>query len=238
MEIFYAYSVDGRSALLDEEESAHCVRVLRHRKGDDVEVIDGLGTLYHCVLEDDSPKKAVARVVSAEEGWHSHPYKLTMAVCPTKNNDRFEWFVEKATEVGVDVIAPVIGDRSERKVYKTDRARKIALSATKQSLKALVPVVEEPVSVKEFIRSDRGGLKLIAYCFEGEKGRTSAMEALRGLEDGGEVTVLIGPEGDFSPEEARLAIDCGYVPIHLGESRLRTETAAVTAAEAVYLRRL
>ena len=101
-----------------------------------------------------------------------------------------------------------------------------------------LPVVEEPVSVKEFIRSDRGGLKLIAYCFEGEKGRTSAMEALRGLEDGGEVTVLIGPEGDFSPEEARLAIDCGYVPIHLGESRLRTETAAVTAAEAVYLRRL
>jgi len=232
MELFYAYEADGRSCRLDAEESTHCVRVLRHRAGDEIDVIDGLGTLYHCRLTDDSPKGAEAEVLSTEENWHSHPYRLTVGCCPTKNNDRFEWFVEKATELGVDTIVPLIGDRSERKVYKTDRARRIALSATKQSLKARIPEIGEPVSVKEFIGTKRAGCKLIAYCFEGETPRESIAEAIKGQE---EICVLIGPEGDFSPEEAALALKYGYVPIHLGPSRLRTETAAVTAVEAVYL---
>ena len=144
--------------------------------------------------------------------------------------------MEKATEVGVDRIVPLIGDRSERKVYKTERAQKIALAATKQSLKAKIPEMAEPVTVKEFLKSD-GELKLIAYCFEGEIPRTSIKEALAQYQ-GSDITVLIGPEGDFSPEEAALAIANGYIPIHLGPSRLRTETAAVTAAEAVYFRYL
>ena len=236
MELFYAYESDGRTCRLDADESGHCVRVLRHRAGDEIHVIDGLGTMYRCRLTDDSPKGAEAEVLEPFPGWGGHPYRLTVACCPTKNNDRFEWFVEKATEVGVDRIVPVIGERSERKVYKTDRALRIALSAAKQSLKARIPEIAEPVSVRDFIRE--GGveksLKLIAYCFEGDTRRISIQEALRGF-DGTDVTVLIGPEGDFSPEEARLAVEQGYIPVHLGSSRLRTETAAVLAATAVYL---
>ncbi len=234
MELFYAHEADGGYCRLDAEESGHCVRVLRHRAGDEIDVIDGLGTLYHCRLTDDSPKGAEAQVLETRADWNAHPYHLTIGCCPTKNNDRFEWFVEKATELGVDCIVPLIGERSERKVYKTDRAARIALSATKQSLKARIPAIEEPVSVKEFLHRPADGLRLIAYCFEGETLRTSIKAALKSFQ-GTEVTVLIGPEGDFSPEEARLALENGYIPIHLGASRLRTETAAVTAVEAVYL---
>ena len=234
MELFYAYEADDRSCRLDADESGHCVRVLRHRAGDEIHVIDGQGTMYRCRLTDDNPKGAEAEVLEAFPGWGGHPYRLTVACCPTKNNDRFEWFVEKATEVGVDCIVPVIGDRSERKVYKTDRALRIALSATKQSLKSCIPEIAEPVSVKDFIRRSGNSLKLIAYCFEGDTRRISIQEALRGF-DGTDITVLIGPEGDFSPEEARLAVEQGYIPVHLGSSRLRTETAAVLAATAVYL---
>ena len=253
MEIFYAHDADGRFCRLDADESGHCCRVLRHRVGDEVHVIDGLGTMYRCRLVDDNPKGAEAEVLEAFPDWGGHPYRLTVACCPTKNNDRFEWFVEKATEVGVDRIVPLIGDRSERKVYKTDRALRVALSATKQSLKSRIPQIDEPLSVKDFLRQDEPAspchsgpafpchsgldpesLKLIAYCFEGDTKRISIQEALRAY-DGQDVTVLIGPEGDFSPEEARLAVEKGYIPIHLGSSRLRTETAAVVAATAVYL---
>ena len=248
MELFYAYEVSGGVCYLDAEESGHCVRVLRHRAGDPIDVIDGLGTLYHCTLVDDTPKGAQAQVLSSVPGFGAHPYHLTLGCCPTKNNDRFEWFVEKATELGVDDLVPLIGERSERRVYKTERAQRIALSATKQSLKARIPAVWEPLSVKSFLEmahqgdgevvpgGDRASLKLIAYCFEDDSTpRVSIREALAGF-TGTDVTVLIGPEGDFSPEEARLALSCGYVPVHLGASRLRTETAAVTAAAAVYFR--
>jgi 16S rRNA (uracil1498-N3)-methyltransferase len=248
MEIFYAHDADGRFCRLDADESGHCCRVLRHRAGDEINVIDGLGTMFRCRLVDDNPKGAEAEVLEAFPGWGGHPYRLTVACCPTKNNDRFEWFVEKATEVGVDRIVPLIGDRSERKVYKTDRALRIALSATKQSLKSRIPEIVEPLSVKNFLLHDepapschsepaeqvKESLKLIAYCFEGDTRRISIQEALRTY-DGQDVTVLIGPEGDFSPEEARLAVEKGYIPVHLGASRLRTETAAVVAATAVYL---
>jgi len=237
MELFYAHEVSGSNCRLDAEESGHCVRVLRHRAGDSIDVIDGDGTMYHCRLTDDNPKGAEAQVLETVPNWNAHPYHLTIGCCPTKNNDRFEWFVEKATELGVDRIVPLIGERSERKVYKTDRAARIALSATKQSLKARIPEVAEPVSVRSFVADapqDDNSLKLIAYCFEGETLRTSIKQALASF-GGTEITVLIGPEGDFSPEEAQLAIGHGYIPIHLGNSRLRTETAAVTAVEAVYL---
>ena len=244
MDVYFAYETDGRFCRLDAEESGHCCRVLRHRSGDEINVIDGLGTMYRCRLTDDNPKGAEAEVLETFPGWGGHPYRLTVACCPTKNNDRFEWFVEKATEIGVDRIVPTIGVRSERKVYKTDRAVRIALSATKQSLKARIPEIADPISVKDFIqisplaslgRNDmKESLKLIAYCFEGDTKRISIQEALNDYE-GDDITVLIGPEGDFSPEEARLALEHGYIPVHLGTSRLRTETAAVLAATAVYL---
>ena len=240
MELFYAFEADGRTCRLDSEESGHCIRVLRHRAGDEIHVIDGFGTMYRCRLADDNPKGAEAEVLESFPDWGAHPYRLTVACCPTKNNDRFEWFVEKAVEIGVDRIVPVIGERSERKVYKTDRAARIALSATKQSLKARIPDIAEPLSVKDFIchsepaKQVKESLKLIAYCFEGDTLRRGITEVLREHPDR-DITVLIGPEGDFSPEEARLAIDHGYIPVHLGTSRLRTETAAVLAATAVYL---
>ena len=236
MEIFWTDRIEAGLCFLGEEESAHCVRVLRHREGDNVCVIDGAGTMYECVLSQASPKAAVARIEKANPGWGSHPYRLDMAVCPTKNIDRYEWFVEKATEVGADRFVPVIGEHSERKVLKTERLRRIVLSAAKQSLKAAVPEIAEPLTVKEFIASvaDSSALKMIACCFEDESHpRTSVMQALSGT-DRREYIVLIGPEGDFSREEVRLAIEAGFIPVHLGESRLRTETAALAAVFAAY----
>lgn len=235
MEVFYSPEIKNGVCVLPEDESAHCVRVLRHREGDEIFVIDGLGTLYTCRLTDASPKAAVAQVLREEPDWGAHPYFLEMAVCPTKNNDRYEWFAEKATELGLDVIAPVIGDHSERKVFKSDRLRRILLAASKQSLKGAVPVVQEPVSVRQYIAdAPADALKLICCCFEGEVPRTSINDVLDG--DLQKIIILIGPEGDFSREEAALAVSRGFIPVHLGPSRLRTETAALTAVEAVYLK--
>ena len=234
MELFYSNDIEGGYLRLDEEESAHCVRVLRHRLGDEIAVMDGKGNLLWCTLSDASPKAAVAKIESRQEGFGMHPYRLTLAVCPTKNNERYEWMAEKATEIGVDTIVPVIGDRSERKVFKTERLRRLVLSAAKQSLKGTVPQVEEPVSVKEFIaKAPEASLKLIAYCFEGDK--FSIKAALEASEEK-DVVVLIGPEGDFSPSEVDEALKAGFRPVHLGDSRLRTETAALASAMAVYLK--
>ena len=251
MELFYSQDIAGGLCRLDQDESGHCVKVLRHRNGDEISVIDGCGTLHRCRIISDSPKGVEAAILSSEKDWGGHPYRLHMAVCPTKNNDRYEWFVEKACETGMDEVSPVIGEHSERRVFKTSRIGKILVSASKQSLKASVPVVHEPVTVKEFIlahgrhegmtsSADVTGaespLRLIAYCFEDENiPRRSIKEVLAEYE-GSEIIVLIGPEGDFSRVEAELALSEGFIPVHLGASRLRTETAALTAATAVYLR--
>jgi 16S rRNA (uracil1498-N3)-methyltransferase len=239
MELFYSRDIEGGICRLDQDESGHCIKVLRHRSGDEISVIDGCGTLYRCRITSDSPKGVEAIIIDSEEGWGGHPYHLHMAVCPTKNNDRFEWFAEKACEIGFDVLSPVFGDHSERKVLKTARVEKILVSAAKQSLKAAIPIVNEPVSVKEFIKEAAGddkSLKLIAYCFEDERvPRRSIKEVLNSFE-GTDITVMIGPEGDFSRAEAEAALEAGFIPVHLGESRLRTETAALTAAASVYFR--
>jgi 16S rRNA (uracil1498-N3)-methyltransferase len=239
MELFYSRDIEGGICRLDQDESGHCIKVLRHRSGDEISVIDGCGTLYRCRITSDSPKGVEAIILDSEEGWGGHPYHLHMAVCPTKNNDRFEWFAEKACEIGFDVLSPVFGDHSERKVLKTARVEKILVSAAKQSLKAAIPIVNEPVSVKEFIKEAAGddkSLKLIAYCFEDERvPRRSIKEVLNSFE-GTDITVMIGPEGDFSRAEAEAALEAGFIPVHLGESRLRTETAALTAAASVYFR--
>ena len=180
MEIFWTEDIAGGICRLGEEESAHCVRVLRHRAGDRINIIDGHGTMYECTLVADSPKGAEARIEQAHQNWGGHPYDLTMAVCPTKNIDRYEWFAEKATEFGVDRIVPVIGEHSERKILKQERMNRILLSATKQSLKASIPELSDTTSVREFIESTAGteALKLIAYCFEDGQERTSIREVL------------------------------------------------------------
>lgn len=239
MELFYSNDICGDICRLDHDESGHCIKVLRHRCGDEISVIDGCGTLYRCRITSDSHKGVEAMVLDRKEDWGGHPYKLHLAVCPTKNNDRYEWFAEKACEMGFDELSPVIGEHSERKVLKTGRVEKILISAAKQSLKAAVPVVHEPVSVKEFIENygadaEDGVLRLIAYCFEDEKAPRRSIKDLLSAYEGTDIIVMIGPEGDFSREEAELALARGFIPVHLGASRLRTETAALAATAAVY----
>lgn len=241
MELFYSRNINGDSFTLDKDESGHCIKVLRHRSGDIINIIDGEGTLYRCRITNDNPKEAEAVIMETVRGWGTHPYRLELAVCPTKNSDRYEWFCEKACEVGLDKVSPIIGEHSERKIFKKERIGKILVSAAKQSLKAAVPEIADPETVKEFILShstdaDKDKLRLIAYCFEDESHpRTSIKQALENF-TGNDIIVMIGPEGDFSQSEAALALEKGFVPVHLGASRLRTETAAITAAEAVYIK--
>lgn len=237
MELFYSRDIDGSICRLDADESGHCIKVLRHRVGDEISVIDGYGSLYRCRITSDSHKGVEAAVLSAEEGWGAHPYRLHLAVCPTKNNDRYEWFAEKACELGFDELSPVIGEHSERRILKTARVEKVLISAAKQSLKASVPRVNEPVSVREFICSaPKDALKMIAYCFEDERVPRRSIKEVLDSYSGRDIVVMIGPEGDFSKTEAELALEHGFIPVHLGTSRLRTETAALTAASAVYFR--
>ena len=241
MELFYSSDISDGRLYLDGEESQHCIKVLRHRTGDEIAVTDGTGNLMKCRLTDDSAKRAGAVILDIIPDWGGHPYDLEMAVCPTKNIDRYEWFAEKACETGIDSICPVIGEHSERTAVKPQRIEKILLSAAKQSLKGKIPMLKETMPVKAYIESmkdDDGCLKLIACCFEDESHpRISIMEALEKMQpDSGRISVLIGPEGDFSAEEAALAVRCGFIPVHLGPSRLRTETAALTAVFAVYSR--
>lgn len=237
MELFYSRDIQGGICRLDQDESGHCVKVLRHRAGDEISVIDGCGTLYRCRIISDSSKGVEAAVISHESNWGGHPYRLHLAVCPTKNNDRYEWFAEKACEIGLDELSPVIGEHSERRVLKTARIEKVLISAAKQSLKASVPSVNEPVSVKEFIRNaSKDALRLIAYCFEDERVPRRSIKEVLDSSEAKEIIVMIGPEGDFSKAEAELALEQGFIPVHLGASRLRTETAALTAASAAYFR--
>lgn len=231
--------------MLSPEESAHCIKVLRHRAGDEIFISGGDGNLYRCSLLEADPRGAVAEVISVEGGFGTHPYRLWMAVAPTKNADRFEWFTEKAVEMGIDRITPLLCDHSERKVYNHDRGQRIIVSAAKQSLKGTVPQLDEltPFSaLMEEVRLDFRGGKFIAYCDSdiaaGLNTRMSLAEAIAGirsLADGlPSALFLIGPEGDFSSGEISDALAAGFRPLSLGPSRLRTETAAVLCSAAVY----
>jgi len=246
MEIFYSNNINGDEIRLPEGESVHCIRVLRHRAGDEVLVSGGDGNLYRCSLVDDNPKEAVLSIISVEGEFGSHPYYLHIAIAPTKNIDRFEWFLEKATEIGVDEITPLLCDHSERKVIKAEREERVILSAAKQSLKGKVPLLNDMVSVAELIgRTADYDRRCIAFCDRdlvnslGEKAsRIHLTEVLSGIQVNGgvpRILILIGPEGDFSRTELLSAADASMVPVSLGESRLRTETAGVLAAAAVAL---
>ena len=237
MELFYSTEITNGLCTLAEEESRHCAKVLRHTVGDVINVIDGCGALYSCKIIE-CGKKVVCSVESVQEEFGAHKYHLTMAVCPTKNIDRYEWFLEKATEIGVDEVVPVIGEHSERKIIKPERLEKILVSAAKQSLKGAIPTLQEAISVKEFIKNaaTAPGMKLIAYCGEKEKVTLAwaVKQALAEFPDNPTITILIGPEGDFSPAEVDAAIAAGFHPLTLGDSRLRTETAATAAVAGVY----
>lgn len=223
MHLFYTPDIEADEYCLSEEESRHCVKVLRLERGDVVQLIDGQGGFYDAEIIDDHPKRCLLKVLSKKEAYGRRNHYLHIAIAPTKNIERMEWFLEKATEIGIDEITPVICDRSERRELKTARLEKIITSAVKQSLKAYHPKLNEPVRFREFI--GRGDADLfIAHCMEGPK---LALKEV--LKQGSRYTVLIGPEGDFSPAELELANRAGYRGITLGDARLRTETAALAA---------
>lgn len=239
MELFYSKDIADGGRTLDQEESNHCVRVLRHAEGDVIHIVDGRGCMYECRIVDASAKAVGFSVLKAEEGFGSHPYELQMAVAPPKNVERFEWFAEKATEIAVDRITPIFGDYSERKVFKKERCERLVIAAAKQSHKGAVPQVDEALSVREFLSKpfDAEVARFICYCDETDfldVEKLSIREALcRAKTD--RYAVMIGPEGDFSREEMRLAVEKGWQPVSLGTSRLRIETAALTAVTAIYL---
>ena len=234
MELFYSKTVSDGGRVLDAEESGHCVKVLRHRRGDTIHVVDGHGMLYDCTITDADPRAVAFEINRWVENYGSHDYWLEMAVCPPKNIDRFEWFSEKATEIGVDRISPLFGDYSERKVFKPERIERLLVSAAKQSHKGAIPELAPATTVKEFLQQEREGLKLICYCDEAT-GKTDIKEVLSQVHAQSKITIMIGPEGDFSRAEVALAIERGWQPVSLGDSRLRIETAAIVAAAAVYL---
>lgn len=244
MQLFYAPEINLPHHTLSEEESRHCVRVLRLGEGDSVNLVDGRGGLHTARIENADPRKCVLRFEGATLEFGKRPYRLTMAVAPTKNSDRFEWFLEKATEVGVDRIVPILCDNSERRVFKPDRAEKIIISAMKQSIKAYIPDLEPLTPVRELLTRPFDGVKLIAHCrpqideFHDESSTltdTSRIPVAEALPPRTDAIILIGPEGDFTAEEVSIALANGFTPISLGDSRLRTETAAVVAVTAAYL---
>lgn len=268
MELFFSDSIIGGSSSteLNREESRHCIKVLRHKAGDIINVIDGSGSLFKCHIISSaqeesgraSRKARQSRNSSSEDSvcctieeeitsFGSHPYKLTMAVAPTKNMDRYEWFLEKGTETGLDEIVPVICEHSERKDLNTERCRRILVSAIKQSLKGALPVLQEPVRFTDWLNatfppgdSSSNDLRLICYCGN-EFPKQSITQALTDFfrtGSYGKVTIIIGPEGDFSKEEIDCAMQHGFKAITLGPSRLRVESAALLSVNAVYLQSL
>mgnify|MGYP002520961348 CR=1 FL=1 len=228
MQLFYAPDIVPPEYTLSEEESRHAVRVLRLGAGDMLHITDGRGNMYRCEVIAPSDRHCTVRVVGTQSEYGRLPYRLTMAVAPTKNIDRFEWFLEKATEIGVAEIVPLLCERSERRQIKHEREEKVVTAAVKQSLKAYHPLLRDMTPLRDFVAEPYGGRKFIAHCDEPLRGKSYLADILRAGED---ARVLIGPEGDFSPEEIRYAVEeCGYEEITLGDMRLRTETAAVMGA--------
>ncbi len=229
MHVFYTPDI-ANTQELPEEEAGHCLRVLRLGIGDEVMLTDGRGFFYQAVIAAAIQKRCMVKIVSKTEQepfWGGH---LHLALAPTKNMDRMEWLAEKATEIGFDELTFLNCRFSERKVIKTDRIEKIVVSAVKQSLKARKPVVNEMTDFRKFMERDFSGQKFIAHCYEGEK--PLLRDVLHPDED---AVILVGPEGDFSPEEVTLAMEKGFQPVSLGKSRLRTETAALVAVHLMNL---
>ena len=230
MHLFYTPDI-AETLTLPEVESGHCVRVLRLSEGDEIGLIDGKGTFYRAQITLAHNKRCGVRIVEELKQPSHWSGEIEIAIAPTKNLDRIEWFAEKTTEMGIDAIVPLLCRFSERKVVKTERIERIVVSGMKQSLKYTKPVVEEMVDFKKFISRPVSGAKYIAHCYDSERVLFKDV-----LQLGEEATVLIGPEGDFSPEEVQMAIEAGYRPVSLGSSRLRTETAALVACHTYILK--
>ncbi|RLD69141.1 MAG: 16S rRNA (uracil(1498)-N(3))-methyltransferase [Bacteroidetes bacterium] len=228
MHIFYTPDIKSDKYTLSEEESKHSVRVLRLQIGDKITLIDGIGGYYIAEITNNHPKRCEIKIIQTEKEYGKRNYHLTMAIAPTKNIDRFEWFLEKSTEIGVDKFIPFISQQSERKVIKPERLDKRINSAIKQSIQAYRPHLGGLVKFKDLINLEFIGKKLIAHCFETKKPYLKDVIA-----KDESVLILIGPEGDFTMEEVEMAKSKGFREISLGENRLRTETAGIVAVHTV-----
>jgi len=229
MQLFYNTEISTKTEkfFFEREESKHIIKVMRKQRGDILHVTNGLGFIFTTEITLASDSKCTVRIVTFEKV-AERDYQLHLAVAPTKMTDRYEWFLEKATEMGATEITPIICDHSERKNLKFERLDKIIQSAMKQSLQYHLPKLNEPISFKEFITLEQSGAKLIAHCEASDK------QSLKAVVNRSEnVTILIGPEGDFSQNEINLALENKYIPVSLGNTRLRTETAAIAACHSV-----
>jgi len=231
MQLFYNPRLDNSAAqfVFSAEESNHIIKVLRKKEGDDLLITNGKGYMFKAEIILADAKKCKAQITSTTKK-HRDMSWFHLVVAPTKSNDRFEWFLEKATEIGVDEITPIICEHSERKIVKPERMEKVIQSAMKQSMQAYLPKLNPAVSYKEFMGHPREGLLFIAHCAEDEK-----LELKRGVAPDKDITILIGPEGDFSRAEIENAYENGFLPVSLGKNRLRTETAAIVACSTVNL---
>jgi len=230
MQIFYAPDIAGNAYTLDERESGHCIRVLRMKSGTPVQIIDGRGNLYDAVIVNPDPKKCSLSITGVREDFETRNYRLHIAISPLKNYERFEWFIEKSVEIGVDEITPIICNNTEKPGIKRERINNLIISAMKQSLKSTLTVLNEPCGFQEFISREYFARRMIAHCNE-EPSRRMIGEV---CQKGNDSLVLIGPEGDFSPAEIDAAVSRGFLPVHLGKSRLRSETAGIAACYSVY----
>ncbi len=229
MQLFYNPNLDETSTqfYFDSEESKHIVRVLRKKVNDEVLITNGNGLMLSAKIMDSNPKKCEVEITGVKKV-HQKNHWLHMVVAPTKMNDRFEWFLEKATEIGVNEITPVLCERSERKTIKLDRYKKVIQSAMKQSFQAYLPQLNDLTNFNDIIETPTTGGLFIAHCDDSEK-----FELKRRLIPDKPITILIGPEGDFTHREIKAAKEKGYLPVSMGRNRLRTETAAIVACTTV-----
>ena len=229
MQLFYNHTLTTSSSEIkfSREESKHIAKVLRKKEGDQLHITNGYGVLFIARITFSNPSQCIAKIESYEQQQH-RKYKVHLAVAPTKMNDRFEWFLEKATEIGIDEITPVICDHSERKIVKAERFERILQSAMKQSLQCYLPKLNPVITFSEFMKQENEDQLLIAHCEETKKQSLKSV-----LLPEVNTTILIGPEGDFSTKEIDIALSSGYTPVTLGETRLRTETAAIVAVHSV-----
>lgn len=230
MNVFYLPDAQLGNISFPEEESKHIVKVLRMREGDNFCVTNGKGSIFDAELIDAHPKRAVANLSNQRQGYDNRSFKLSIAIAPTKLNERTEWFLEKATEIGIDEIKLFASYHSERRIANVERFRKIVIAAMKQSVKSNMPVIEEIQSFDKLVKQDFDGQKFIAWIDDNVKEQLCDL-----YNKGANALVLIGPEGDFSKEEVELAKNNGFVPVSLGEARLRTETAAIVACHTIQL---
>lgn len=230
MQVFYAPDISGEKYTLDRNESKHIIRVLRMREGMTVNLIDGRGNLYEGVISDPDPSNCTIEVKSVAHDFEKRNYRLHIAISPLKNPERFEWFIEKAVEIGIDEITPLICRNTEKPGIKPERIRNLIISAMKQSLKAREPLLNEAISFRDFVNKVHNGKLMMAHCYSESK-RYKISDVYSRCED---AVIMIGPEGDFSTEEIEEGMSKNFTHIHIGPSRLRTETAGIAACHSIY----